>query len=219
MISWCQGSFGGFLLKSHVSALGGLTAFRDFIHRLPCKCKFISSLGANFTLQLMETTSELLWFCKGRSLWCGSIAAEKGIKASRSSHLAYTEGSKIQAPAEGSCTHPPLCLWGIPILGDFSLAWGLPGAAELIPGPGSGPQRHVPGGGCGRGPPRRASSGSQWCFPRCCRSRSPAGEADGLRAWGWGPRRPPPHVLPLAQHPWWKQGGPQYPPGFAGAGG
>lgn len=113
--SWYKDSFGGFLLKSHVPALGGLTAFRDFIHRLPRKCKFISSLGANFTLQSMETMSELLWFCKGRSLWRGSIAAEKGINPPRASHL--EKGSESQTLSEGPCTHPPPWPWGIPISG------------------------------------------------------------------------------------------------------
>lgn len=88
-------------LQKCMSAVGGLTAFRDFIHRLPRKCKFISSLGASFTLQSMEMTSELLWFCKGRSLW--SITAEKGIKPL----LPHSEGSETQTPVEEPHTRPP----------------------------------------------------------------------------------------------------------------
>ena len=37
-----------------------LTAFKDLNHRFPSRWKLISWLGASLTLQLMETTSELL---------------------------------------------------------------------------------------------------------------------------------------------------------------
>lgn len=68
------GSFGGFLPEIPVFC-GALTAFRDFIHRFPRRCRFSSWLGANLTWQSMETTSELLWFCKGK---CGIVAGKGG---------------------------------------------------------------------------------------------------------------------------------------------
>lgn len=48
-------------LTSLASSPGALrTAFRDLSHRFPSRWKLISWLGASLTLQLMETTSELL---------------------------------------------------------------------------------------------------------------------------------------------------------------
>lgn len=67
----CEGDFS----PKSTFFVGALTAFRDFIHRFPRKCKFSSSLGANSTSQSMETTSELLWFCRGK---CGIIAGKGG---------------------------------------------------------------------------------------------------------------------------------------------
>lgn len=67
----CEGDFS----PKSTFFVGALTAFRDFIHRFPRKCKFSSSLGANSTSQSMETTSELLWFCRGK---CGILAGKGG---------------------------------------------------------------------------------------------------------------------------------------------
>lgn len=121
--------------------MGGLTAFRDFIHRLPRKCKFISSLGANFTLQSMEMTSELLWFCKGRSLW--SFTAEKGIKPL----LPRSEGSETQTPVEEPHTHPPHHHGASPSWGTFPFFGGHLGQQSSAQGQDHGDTYQVEGAG------------------------------------------------------------------------
>jgi len=132
-------------------------------------------------------------------LWRGSVAAEKGINPL----VGFSPGTD-RGPNPGRGAMQPSSPRGHGAPPSRGLAPWFGGC----PGPGSGPGRLVPGGGCGRGPPRPASSGSRWCSPRCCRSCSPAGEADGLRASG-------PHVPAscpmLSTHP----GGssrPQNPP-------
>lgn len=59
------GSFWGFLPEIPIFR-GALTAFRDSIQRFPWMWRFSSWPGASFTSHSMETTSELLWFCKGK---------------------------------------------------------------------------------------------------------------------------------------------------------